>query len=375
MKHLKQYLRNPQVLLNKKIDVLLTTYPSATTKNVGDDLITQSALKIIKTINPNYKPLILFRGESLDFIGQEKINSILCPGFSVKSGSYPNLFNLYSEIGGWVEKLYPVGCSFQHFTPSRNAYEVGMPDDQSLSFLRIVAKSRTIIPCRDYLIKEMLEEKGIPATYCGDLALYDPDNIGHAPKYPGKIRSIAVTVQHKTRYLKQSKLLLAELARLYPEASKYIVHHSIKTADSQKVSDHARSLGYKEVDLSGKAENLAFYNNIDIHVGYRLHGHIYFLRNRKPSILLIEDARSFGVANSGALNIGTFDAMTFCDGKLKVDLTAVEKITDFLHQQEVSGFSDYGKTFEFIDETYRNTAIPWFKSFIEDIGGALRDEG
>ena len=38
-----------------------------------------------------------------------------------------------------------------------------------------------------------------------------------------------------------------------------------------------------------------FYDKVDLHVGFRVHAHLYMLSMRKPSILLIEDGRGYGV--------------------------------------------------------------------------------
>ena len=42
----------------------------------------------------------------------------------------------------------------------------------------------------------------------------------------------------------------------------------------------------KYIDVSGSAENLiSYYNNVDLHIGYRLHAHIFMNSISKFSIL------------------------------------------------------------------------------------------
>ena len=48
------------------LDILLTTYPEQGSKNVGDRLISESALKLIRHRVPDYDPIMLFREEPLE---------------------------------------------------------------------------------------------------------------------------------------------------------------------------------------------------------------------------------------------------------------------------------------------------------------------
>ena len=47
-------------------------------------------------------------------------------------------------------------------------------------------------------------------------------------------------------------------------------------------------------DVSYELDRIAFYDESDIHIGYRVHGHLRFLAARKPSVLLEEDGRGGG---------------------------------------------------------------------------------
>ena len=64
--------------------------------------------------------------------------------------------------------------------------------------------------------------------------------------------------------------------------------------------------GYEVVDTSYDLERIRFYDECDLHVGYRVHSHLYFLSQRRPSFLLHEDGRGRGM--SSALNVVGVDA-------------------------------------------------------------------
>ena len=346
-----------------KINILLTTYPSHTTKNVGDQLIADSALKLIRHRVPDYNPKILFRLETLDCYSPEDIRTILAPGFSVTNDVYPEKFKLGEDLEAVVGKIFAVGCSFQHWLPLHSTYETYDYNAKTISLLRRLAANDGVLPCRDNLICEMLNRSGVAAAYSGDLALYHDEVIGSRFDPPSNVKNIAVTIQHKRKFLGQSKKLFNLLRRDFSQAELYVVHHSTPTEISQEVADYAKSLGFKEVDLSGSVEKLKFYDSINLHIGYRLHGHIAFLRRRKPSVLIIEDARSFGISQSGAMNIGTFSGV-LGDGST-VDTDAPGKAVKFLRLQSMRGFSQYNKVYSFIDQSYKNFIRPYFDRFAE----------
>ncbi len=124
-------------------------------------------------------------------------------------------------------------------------------------------------------------------------------------------------------------------------------------------------LGYVEKDLSGAVENLAFYDNIDLHVGYRLHGHISFLRRRKPSFLIAEDSRSFGIINTPGLCVGGVPAL---DDSGEVDGELHKKLSVMIKKELSSGFRSFYPVFKFIDESYVNSVVPYFDGFARERG-------
>ncbi len=65
-----------------------------------------------------------------------------------------------------------------------------------------------------------------------------------------------------------------------------------------QLAQTASELGYEVMDTSYGLENVSFYEECDLHVGYRVHGHIYFLAKRKPSFLIHEDGRGRGASEA-----------------------------------------------------------------------------
>jgi len=344
-------------------DLLITTYPGHKSQNVGDNLISHSAMELVRSRCLSYNPEIIFREDSLDAYVHSPARTILAPGFSVSNGTYPKLFRLFSDLND-LDKFSPIGCSFQHPVPCHDSFDSYCFDESTLNFLRRVADlcGDDGIPCRDMLIENLLQSHGVNSYYCGDLGLFEEKFVGSDFIPPSNIRSIVFTIQHHhSRFDEQARILLALLEKRFQGCRKFIAFHSKPGKLSEALAQYAGSLGFETLHMHGDVSNLSLYESIDLHVGYRLHGHITFLRKRKPSVLLIEDCRSFGFSNSGDFGVGCFDALN-CQTMLGFSETPF-RVMDYLERQISAGFVDYGSTFDLIDKTYLTAVSPFFDRF------------
>lgn len=338
-------------------NLLLTTYPGHKSMNVGDNLISHLAIELITSRNPDFKPVITFREQNLDHYSDGSVRNIIAPGFSISDGVYPKLFSLYSDLDR-LPNFYPIGCSFQHTIPSRSSFESYIYSKKTLSFLHFIASRYGALPCRDQLIVELLQRYDTRSVYSGDLALYDDDKVNTVFYPPKEINAVVFTIQHNNRYEQQSFQLLNMIKNEFPKARCYVAFHSIAGPNPKKIAEFAVELGFSELHLYGDVRNLTIYDNIDLHIGYRLHGHIAFLRRRKPSILMVEDARSYGLAHTQGTDVGCFEALSL--DTLEADLKAPTRAMGFLREQIQEGFSEYQRAFLFIDKTYNNFVEPYF---------------
>jgi len=133
---------------------------------------------------------------------------------------------------------------------------------------------------------------------------------------PKIIRKIVYTPAQRHMYRQQSIDVMALLKRMFSGIELYCsFHRGISSNDDSPTIDSennlilkngAEKLGYTIVDASQDLNKLKLYDECDFHVGYRVHGHIFFLSKRKPSVLIHEDGRGNGV--SDALNVQGIDA-------------------------------------------------------------------
>lgn len=351
------------------MNLLLTTYPAHKSGNVGDSLISNSVAKLIRNRYGAFSPEVLFREQRLDAYPDGSIHSIIAPGFSVSEGVYPKLFGLYEQLDR-LPAFYPIGCSFQHVTPADWVFEQHEYGQQTLDFLNFVVERSGPLPCRDALIVNMLMRHGIPAVYSGDMALFDDDKVFTPFSPPPEIRSVVFTIQHHARYEAQSLEVLRAIKGLFPAAKLYVSYHSKPSVMARRIAAAAVELGFVELHLYGDSENLSVYKDVDLHIGYRLHGHIAFLRSRKPSVLMVEDARSYGFSRTPGTMHGCFDAANPESDKEKSDLA--EQLIGFIGHQLSSNFSAYNSIFGFVDKTYHDFISPYFTNMARNMALASK---
>jgi hypothetical protein len=130
---------------------------------------------------------------------------------------------------------------------------------------------------------------------------------------------------------------------------------------NRMVQEFALSSNMECLDISGSADGFAVIDEADIHIGYRLHSHIYSLSVRVPSILIEEDLRGYGFNDTlGLPHLTAFDHMNMLkkreyrgnpyllyrlddiiDGHYRLNWKKVEhavKIMDFIYEEGMANW-------------------------------------
>lgn len=344
------------------VDIVLTTYPAHKSMNVGDALITQSCLKLLKARLPEFQPVVLFREKPLDGFKRRPQHRVFAPGFSVSDGVYPKIYSLFTDLSR-LSRFWPMGCSFQSPLRGREAFEVPYSKD-TLEFLTLITGRFGRLPCRDELIAERLRRFGLPAHYFGDLGLFDEDRIAKPARIGRDISSCVISVPHHLHYIEQTIDLAKRIARTFPHWRRYVSLQSKPSNHAVAIQNRLAQLGYAPLNIYGEADGFEAYEDIDLHVGYRLHGHIQFLRNRKPSVLMVEDVRAYGFSRTSGTALGCIDALDERTGEPRDEAPA--EAMRFMEERIAGGFADYSTVFDFIDTTYTQRVRPYFDRIAED---------
>lgn len=122
--------------------------------------------------------------------------------------------------------------------------------------------------------------------------------IGKEFKPLKNIKKIVFTPAANPIYCYQSMYLLKKLKEKFNDAEILVSFHRGLEGSQRKIAKFAKNLNIEIYDAHGAAFKLGIYDDFDLHIGYRVHAHIYFLSMRKPSYLIMEDSRGYGIINT-----------------------------------------------------------------------------
>lgn len=297
--------------------------------NAGDFLIKYRAKQLFKELRPDREIIDVDRWKPFSNETLEKVNSskalILTGGPALQQNMYPNLYKMrkLDEIKvpiitmgvGWSSKSGNWEDTYR-YEFSKTAREL----------LDRVENSGYLSSVRDYHSLNTLHTSGYKNfLMTGCPAYYSTEKIGNGfESY--EIKKIAFSLGVAFNHSKSMESLVKEniltLKEYFSDRDFEVVfHHSIdenkrnngvskSLFDSQtKILNWLEQNNIKYVDISGSAENLMnYYSGVDLHIGYRVHAHIFMNSISKYTMLLNEDGRGKSIKNViGGITIDAYN--------------------------------------------------------------------
>lgn len=387
---------------------VLTTFPGQrSSSNVGDQLIEVALKRLVEKEKGPVEFVTFFREDPLED-KLEEINAtaaVLMPAFPIRDvPMYPGCYRLVEDLDRIKVPLIPIGANWNAYPGDAESRRILQYSPETTAFLHRVAAGVSNFSCREFHVCEILRKHGINNTVMtGDPAWYDPQYLGRPLHRPAHIKRVVFSPPLSAFYRQQAEEVLVLLAELFPGARRYCAMHltdaktspfkdlrptndaSMRTDIAEKnafVRQRAAELGFELLELAGNVDKLDFYGECDLHVGYECHAHIGFLRQRRPSVLIAEDAR--GVGFNYTFGIGGFDgfvrrgpgplrsakeggtsgycvsATEFAAAPTQPDL--VPSLRQFLREECESGFHRYLGVAGLIDATYETAMAPFLRS-------------
>jgi len=387
-----------------KVRIMITvfkTFPAQGSGNVGDKLIGEMAKEIFTRESDQEVILYLDQKGILDNWEEVKhSDAFVIAAFALKNiHRYPLIVDrLRSEEN--PPPIVPFSTAWKDFPGDyEQITTASYPgfDDELMNIFQSIFSNAPYVSARDYYSQKVLNKMNVDSWMVGDCAWYDFDSFGEQMHSPTEISRLVVTDPHQGQYIPQLMDLLDMISVQFANAEKYFCFHSdIHSGEQrqlvkQKMNETSFEIEIRE--MSHETDNLEFYDSCDLHIGYRLHGHISFLRKRIPSVLLIEDGRGLGATRT--FGTGGFKAFrrnvpvgvskptaairTFPEG-LKNQFrrrvtgsktvphplfppnnTVIDEIRDFLQQELSSNWRRYQNIPYIIDQTYAESMKPFVK--------------
>ncbi len=287
--------------------------------NAGDFLIKHRAKKLFKELRSDREIIDVDGWLGFDESTLELINSskalILLGGPSLQKNMYPGIYPLIPELNKIQVPVTTMGVGWKSIRGNwSDTYDYPLSPN-TLDLLNKCSDSGLPMSVRDYHTQSVLFHKGFNnALMTGCPAYYDLNNLSDDYDAPTSLNKVVFSLGVSFIESKSMMNLMKEQilrCRDRFSSSKYIVafHHSLNTEEF--MGTHGASLkhnlehikfrdwlvrqkiDYK--DISGSAENLIeFYSSVDLHIGYRVHAHIFMSSIGKLSYLIAEDGRAKG---------------------------------------------------------------------------------
>lgn len=273
--------------------------------NAGDYLIFERAVRLFEARRPGVDYRV---GKAwiplLDQFSPSELQSfssiVVCGGPGYQRNMYPRVYPLIDmeRVRTPIALLALGSYVFPGTADQMRNYELG---ERTQRFLHKVLERTPYLGARDPLTDRLLHDNGLDRVLMtGDPAWYDLDRIDARMPTRLAVDSIAFTPPASPLFIPQAIAIMRRLACRYPEAQRSVVFHA---GEQVAFRSEASARGWTVRDIGGGIDGLRSYDAIDLHVGYRLHAHLYALSRATPTYLIAEDSRGHG-ANAAFSEIG-----------------------------------------------------------------------
>lgn len=281
-------------------------------KNAGDFLIRERAKKLLLAEYPDAEMVDFLRGEQLDPC-IDRINScdiaIITGGPCYMEDFYPSpAFRFVSDLERIKIPMMVLGAGWYGMRPEDASVYTFHFTPATEKLWRFVERSGASMGCRDWYSYRLLYSHGfLNALMTGCPAWYSLEHIGETRlRQDLLINGRRICISEPAYYSSYTFLpdLFEFLHHRFPDSPlEFISHRGAHSGAADPDSLEAcaklpgllREKGITFRNIAGSADGFSVYDSCGLHLGFRVHAHIYNLSVRNVSILLKEDGRGTGV--------------------------------------------------------------------------------
>jgi hypothetical protein len=273
--------------------------------NLGDELILDTCTDIVRHIVPRAEITTVFRQASWASVAESVTSSdlvvIACLAIRKRMlrRAYPYLRELVAS--GRPIAVVAAGISLNAFSARRPV--TALLSKEEVEVLRSLADKALFFSTRGCFTQSLMAQLGIKTTFAGDVAFYQPEFAERRFQPPSSISRIAISDPHYTdEYQASFKYLVQSIRNLFPAAKIDLLIHGRNPA----VIPLAAAASVPAIVMS-EQRGLAHYDDYDLHVGYRIQGHVSALARRIPSYLVEQDDRGtdYGATFSRRMSVAS----------------------------------------------------------------------
>lgn len=246
---------------------------------------------------------------------------------------------------------------------------------ETIEFFNAIENNNGTLCCRDELSYRIMKNNGVKNLYMtGCPAWYDFNFLDDVEcKYTGKIKKIVISDPGVTKNAEEQEIraeqaidVIKSVRQMFPKAEVvFTFNNGINTKYSHKcnniIKDYLEDENIVYYDMSGSDIRFEVYNNVDLHIGFRVHSHIYSSSRRIPSILIEEDMRGWGMNETfGLPHLVSFDITAqHNDGQYKPNNYLISHLEDIVKYHLETKFVAYKGTYIRMRDIYYNVFLGW----------------
>lgn len=279
-------------------------------KNAGDFLIVSRCKELLQNSAPNTLITEYERGSALDEV-IEQINKtdvlVIGGGPAYIEYLYPKIIPLVENLEDIKVPIFAMALGWNGQNDFSKAVYKYSFSDSTKKLLRRIENDGYSLGCRDFFSERVLQNNGMCNTIMtGCSAWYDLQYINCFDiQNNGEIKSILLSDPASSGNYKQFLNVIKYVKKRFTHAEIKVVFHRGVNYDKYTDKETGKSLenlcreikhlNIEYIDISYDSHKMNVYSKCDLHIGYRVHAHIYNLSQRRRSILIEEDGRGAGV--------------------------------------------------------------------------------
>ena len=336
----------------KKIGII-STYPKNGSKNIGDYLISRSTEEAIRSILPDCEITSFFRKEKWENIGKTVIEQdhLIFACLAIRERDMAK--NVYPYIQEIIDSKIP-------FTIIASGTQLPVHKKRMGKIDKFSAKNRDLLAnlseqCRGFSTRGCVSQSfcqslGLKTENLGDIAFFDERFNKRRFEIAQPIRKIAISDPHYWRaFIPEFKELYFGLQKRFPDAEIMITQHGKSGLENLLIKENFNiNPIYQEPE-----EGLEVYDDVDLHVGFRVHAHVATLKRRKYSYLIEQDGRGCDYGRNMNANISVpcfvssfdqiwsklFASKSLSNPEPSRRISAVEQLLSMIDKDVENGFS------------------------------------
>ena len=336
--------------------------------NAGDSLIEFRAKNLLEEV---------FAGSAVDVISRKELGTrfeeidghdlIVFSGGPVYQQDISRNFDV-SCAARLTKKIRIVGGGWKGYGRSQNLPYQYPFEERTYRFFEKVNAGHGLA-CRDWYSVKALKNAGLGnAVMTGCPAWYDPEFVHCLEiREPENAKPlICISDPANPENAPYILPLIRHVSECFPAADiKLVLHRGRETPDYERLAASVREQGIAELALlTPSAEAFSIYDRCDLHIGFRVHAHIYNLSRRHRSVLIEEDGRGAGVNEALGLPalLAYNDELQLADRKVRKLLLKLRpeknrfllsQLDEYLDMLEKTGGVYFENAFRLMEQYYR----------------------